>query len=55
MMIIVNFLGAMIGIRVYALVLRIPVMLYSGKDLFHATPHNITGVAYQCEKSLHPI
>lgn len=53
MMIIITFLGAMIGMRVYLMVVRIPVTEHSERvSSHHAT---ITGLAYPCEKSLHPI
>lgn len=51
-MIIINFLGAMIGIRVYITVLRIPMLVHSEKVV---SQYATIGLAYPCELSLHPI
>ena len=53
-MVILNFLGAMIGIRVYMIVLRISISVYSVK-VGIKPQHAIIGLAYPCELSLHPI
>lgn len=52
MIVIVTFLGAMIDIRVFRLEMRIS-RRYSEKVTY--VTHAGSGLAYQCQKSLHPI